>query len=270
MRKIGFLILFLSILLSACAPTPVIEAKPVNVFFAGEPGGVKTALDLAVQAGTMTLVSDLTQADVLVLDGEIPDPSAIAERVQAGAGLVLALGENTSQADVQTVLGEAVTLTQEDEALSLVGAVEGSDPLWRKLCGTAHRRCGSAHASREWTCGQKDLVRGYEDNQGILWKGISIPDSSAEDRVFVLTPWLAGGANPQIQEWGYFNYFIYHLVERAAGAEPLSFSAYPASPVPHAKDRSALLIFLAAELALILRRLHLGKALQPGASGSAG
>lgn len=250
MRKIGFLILFLSILLSACAPTPVIEAKPVKVFFAGEPGGVKTALDLAVQAGTITLVSDLTQADVMVLDGEIPDPSAIAERVQAGAGLVLALGENTSQADIQTVLGEAVTLTREDEAISLVGAAEGSDPLVDEIVWNSAPQVRERSRLEGLDFRAENLVRGYEDSQGILWKGISIPDSSAKDRVFVITPWLAGGANPQIQEWGYFNYFIYHLVERAAGADPLSFSAYPASPVPHAKDRSALLIFLAAELAL--------------------
>ena len=39
-------------------------------------------------------------------------------------------------------------------------------------------------------------------------------------------------------------------MKRAAGETPLSFADYPASPVPHSADRTTLLIFLAAELAL--------------------
>ena len=39
------------------------------------------------------------------------------------------------------------------------------------------------------------------------------------------------------------------MVERAAGGMPLAFADYPASPVPHAADRNALFVFLAAELA---------------------
>jgi len=44
------------------------NAAPVKIFFAGENNGAKTALDLAAQAGTITLVSDMAQADALVLD----------------------------------------------------------------------------------------------------------------------------------------------------------------------------------------------------------
>ena len=39
------------------------NAAPAKVFFAGENGGVKTALDLAAQAGTVTLVTDMAQAE---------------------------------------------------------------------------------------------------------------------------------------------------------------------------------------------------------------
>jgi hypothetical protein len=39
---------------------------------------------------------------------------------------------------------------------------------------------------------------------------------------FVFTPFL-DDANPQFQEWAYFNYFIYHLTAQAGGRTPLSF-----------------------------------------------
>jgi O-antigen/teichoic acid export membrane protein len=94
------------------------------------------------------------------------------------------------------------------------------------------------------------LVIGYEDGQGVLWNGSPVADGGIGERVFVLTSWLTEESNLQIQEWGYFNYLIYHLVERAAGEIPMSFADYPASPIPHEDDRNALLVFLAVELVL--------------------
>ena len=68
------------------------------------------------------------------------------------------------------------------------------------------------------------LVTAYEDGEWILWQ--------AHGNTFVINAFL-DDVNPQIQEWGYFNYLIYHLVERAAGRTPMSFAEYPVSPVPH-------------------------------------
>ncbi len=88
------------------------------------------------------------------------------------------------------------------------------------------------------------LVTTYEDGSWVLWNGNN-------PRLYIFNAWLTSAVdpatqklvtfNPQIQEWAYFNYFIYHLVERAAGETPLSFADYPASPVPHAADRNVLL-----------------------------
>jgi hypothetical protein len=61
MKKLAFLLL-LVLLLAGCAPAPVKNTAPAKVFFAGENGGVKTALDLAAQAGTVKLVTDMAQA----------------------------------------------------------------------------------------------------------------------------------------------------------------------------------------------------------------
>jgi hypothetical protein len=56
------LVVLLAVLLADCAPASMKNAAPANVFFAGENGGVKTALDLAAQAGTVKLVTDMAEA----------------------------------------------------------------------------------------------------------------------------------------------------------------------------------------------------------------
>ena len=65
--------------------------------------------------------------------------------------------------------------------------------------------------------------------------------SAHQGKAYIFNAYLTNGSNPQIQEWAYYNYLIYHLVERAAGREPLTFADYPGSPVPHAPERNILL-----------------------------
>ncbi len=83
--KKRIVLLLVTFLLSACAPTPVGVTKPHNVYYAGGESEVKTALSLA----GYTLLTDPSAAEVFILNGEIPDAAAIADRVRAGAGLVL-------------------------------------------------------------------------------------------------------------------------------------------------------------------------------------
>ena len=110
------------------------------------------ALDWQVE-----LVSDLAQADVIVLNGVIPEREAIRQRVQAGAGLVLALGPNLTAGQVGTLLGETVQLEQKDDPLSLNPVNPSDNPLvkeivWTRCCVrsltnvaiSARPRCGSA------------------------------------------------------------------------------------------------------------------------------
>ena len=106
MRKFGIITLFILIAFLA-APVMADEASlqdaspqdassqnvPVQtflllVYYDGADGNVKTALELA----KFNPVSDLSAADVIVLNGAIPDPKAVAARVQAGAGLILVIG----------------------------------------------------------------------------------------------------------------------------------------------------------------------------------
>jgi O-antigen/teichoic acid export membrane protein len=265
----GFLTLVL--LLSACTSAPAQQVTPRNVFYAGEDGGVKTALGLAGDQ----FVTDLITADVIVLNGQIPNPEAIAEQVRKGAGLVLVLGDKTSQADVHALLGEDVSITRQDDALSLVEVeksltlrekfikaledrnlyelfktLDSRDPLLREIIWNGAPQVRERHDVEGLNTGANLLVKGYEEQQGVLWEipaGIFSPSSG---EIYIISSWLSGAANPQLQEWGYFNYLIYSLTERAAGGAPLSFADYPSSPLPHGQDRSTLLVFLAIELGL--------------------
>jgi O-antigen/teichoic acid export membrane protein len=244
MKKIMLLIALVLLCSCATAQNEVVDQK--YVYYAGPDGGVKTALTLA----GYTLVDDPEKAEVLVLNGEIPSIPGITEQVKAGAGLVLILGKNTTQEDMQKLLGIPVKLTDSQEALSLVDVPGVQDPLVDEIIWNSAPQV--RERSRIEGLGQaaESMVRGYGDNEGILWQGLSSNDGGAGERVFIFTPWLSGEANPQIQEWGYFNYLIYHLVERASGASPETFADYPVSPVPHQDDRYSLLIFLAAELVI--------------------
>ncbi len=86
------------------------------------------------------------------------------------------------------------------------------------------------------------LVSGFEDGSLILGR-ISIGSGQA----YIFTAFL-NDDNPQFQEWAYFNYLIYHLVESSAGRTPLTFARYPASPVPHTGEQVILYLLLAGLL----------------------
>jgi len=228
--------LILIFLLASCAPAQKVNLTGRNVFYAGDDSEVKTALSLS----GYKLVTDPAQADVFVLNGEIPDAAGIAERVKEGAGLVLIPGKDTTQADMQTLLGQDVTLTNAEDAVSLENTKGVKDPLLTEIIWNGAPQVRERSNFKGLNSHARELVSTYETGEGILWQ--------VSEQTFLLTPWLSGDANPQIQEWGYFNYLIYHIVERAAGAVPVSFADYPSSPVPHADDRNQLFVFLGLEL----------------------
>ena len=233
-----FILFIALLLLSACAPAPVEVSTPVKVYYAGEANGVKTALDLAVQSGTVTLVDDIAEAQMLVLNGVVPDGAV--ERAAAGASLILIPGEGVTEAQLSELLGTAIKLRKAEDAVSLTDAEEVRDPLLTEIIWN-----GAPQIRERWVVSglegkSQPLVVAYEDGEAILQE---IPGKG-----FVLSAEISSEANPQIQEWGYFNYLIYHLTARSAGNSPLSFADYPAAPLPHNADRSVLFLFLGAEL----------------------
>jgi len=237
MRKIILPMLILVILFAAVAPVSANDT--IRVYYAGPDGGVRTALELA----KFQLVDDPAQADVFVLNGSIPDPAAVAAQVQRGAGLVLILGPNMSAADMETVSGVPVTLTEKTDAVSLT-EIKIDDPLVKEIIWNGAPQVRERFEVMTPISALQPLVTGYEDGSWVLW-------SANGGKAFIFNAFLTNTIdpqtqktttyNPQIQEWAYFNYLIYHLVERAAGRSPLSFGDYPGSPVPHAADQNILL-----------------------------
>lgn len=233
--RIALLVLFVFFIFAS--PVLADGAPPLQVYYAGPEGGVRTALTLA---SDFRLVSDPAQADVLVLNGAIPDPEGLAARVREGAGLVLILGPDLSARDVEALLGLPVELIVREEPLSLVATAGIDDPVLTGISWTSAPQVRQRAEVTTPVSALVPLVVGFEDGSWVLWSALG-------GRAYIINAFL-DEANPQFQSWAYFNYFIYHLTMRAGGRTPLSFADYPASPVPHARDRLVLYLMLAGTL----------------------
>jgi O-antigen/teichoic acid export membrane protein len=154
--------------------------------------------------------------------------------------LVLALGPEITMEQVSTLLEQEVSLSHQEDAISLAPAKGAQAPLLKEIVW------GSAPQVRERSAldglAAEPLIAGYETGEVVLSR-LSV----GAGQVYVLTAHL-NGANAQFREWPYFNYALYNLTARAAGETPLAFGRYPASPVPHAAERGLLVGLLAAML----------------------
>ncbi len=235
MRKIIFSLLILVLIFLAASPASA--DATLRVYYAGETGSVPTALALA----EFTLVDDPAQADVLVLNGTIPDPATAAAQLERGAGLVLILGPTLTAAEVESVTGIPLTLTPRSEAVSPI-ELDVEDSVTRDIIWNGAPQVRDRFEVQTPLSSAQPLVIGYETGEWLLWR--------ARPGVYVFNVFL-DDVNPQIQEWAYYNYLIYHLVTRAAGRTPLSFADYPASPVPHARERNILFAIMALLLVTV-------------------
>ena len=225
MKRIVVLLLLFITLFSIFQP--VHADGNLRVYYAGSEGSVKTALELA----KFELVTDPTLADVFVLNGEIPADETVTARTQSGeAGLVLIFGPSLSEAQVSGLLGIPLTLTPRDDAVSIT-SIALDDPLVTEVIWNGAPQVRERFEVQTPLSSVQPLVTAYENGEWILWQ--------ARPNAYVVNTFL-DDANPQIQEWAYYNYLIYHLVERAAGRTPLPFAEYPASPVPHTTERNIL------------------------------
>jgi O-antigen/teichoic acid export membrane protein len=229
-----WVVLLFIFLLVLSVVRPVYAQNNLRVFYAGANGNVKTALELA----KFDLVTDPAQADVFVLNGEIPDVQLLHGRIEQRAGLVLFLGPSLAETQVSAVLGIPLGLTKREDAVSLTN-LKLNDPLLTEIPWNGAPQVRERFEIMTPLSSVQPLVTSYENGDWILWQ--------ARPHEYVFSAFL-DDANPQIQEWAYFNYLIYHLVERAAGRTPLSFADYPASPVPHSTERNILFAIMAVML----------------------
>jgi O-antigen/teichoic acid export membrane protein len=235
MRKTLLLLLLLPLLF--LSPKLASADNSLNVYYAGTSGTLFTALTLDKN---VQQVSTVSTADVFVLNGEIPDGEAIRRRLEQGAGLVLILGPDLTPAQINSLLGENVSLMMREDPLSLNISSAGSDSIQEQIVWTSAPQVRQRYqlSGSSFT----PLVSGFEDGSLVLGK-MSIGSGQA----FIFTAFL-NADNTQFQEWAYYNYLIYHLVESSAGRTPLSFARYPASPVPHTSDQVILYLLLAGLL----------------------
>lgn len=224
------LVLFIVILLAFSFVQPVHADNTLRVYYAGTEGGVKTSLKLA----KFDLVTDPAQADVFVLNGKIEAEEIVLSRIDEGAGLVLFLGPDLSEEQISDLLRIPVGLTARDDAVSLTN-LDLNDPLLTEIIWNGAPQVRERYGVITPVSSVQPLVTSYETGEWIVWR--------ARPNEYIFSAFL-DDANPQIQEWAYFNYLVYHLVERAAGQTPLSFAEYPVSPVPHAREQTILFVVM--------------------------
>ena len=170
--------------------TPASASDTLRVYYAGPEGSVKTALELAA----FTFVDDPAQADVFLLNGIIPDPAAVAARLEAGAGLVLFLCPGITQSQVETLLGFPVSLEKREEAVSLTEVKGLEDPLLQQIVWNGAPQVRERFEIITPVSSVQPLVSAYEDGSWVLW-------SAKGGKAFIFTAFLTDQFNPQIQDW---------------------------------------------------------------------
>ena len=232
--RISVVIIIVAVLLSFASPA-VAQESPIRVFYTGsENSRIHTALKLA---DNFELVTDPGSADVFILNGPTPDAQTITSAVTKGAGLVLFLSPEMTAEELGVLLNAPVTTQTKTDPLSLTTPDKTKDTtatglVWNSAPQVRDRMIVTGVALDA-------IVIGFEDKSLVVGSG-----QIGEGRVLLFSPYLDDMVNPQIQDWAYFNYLVYHLVERAAGRTPLSFGDYGASPVPHANERNIIFVLL--------------------------
>jgi O-antigen/teichoic acid export membrane protein len=237
-RFVSIILIFLTLCALALPYThPAFAQESVlTVYYAGPDGSVKTALELA----EFNFTEDITQADVIVLNGEVPDVAQVIDQLKSGTGVVLVLGAEITAEQLSALLGTSVRSETANDPITVQENVAASDGIVRDILWNTAPQV--VERQKITGAGLNKLVFSYNDTEIIIGS-----QNVGQGKLYVITASLDGD-NQQFREWGYYNYLIYNLVMRAGGQQPLSFGDYPASPVPHPNQRMVLYLFLAGVL----------------------
>ena len=171
----------------------------LRVYYAGPPDNVLSALKL--HAG-FTLVDNPDQAQVLVLNGSIPEQEKIQALISSGTGVILILGPNLTSEQVSALLGGNLVFEFQDQPLSLVTTKNEIDPITTDIVWNSAPQVRQRYAVTGQPLSLHPLVTGFEESTLILGQS-----QAGNGLLYLFTPFL-DHANPQFQEWAYFNYFI--------------------------------------------------------------
>ena len=225
------------VLMAFVVVNPVKASDPVRIFYAGAENSLKPSL-FAISPEIFQKVDDPSLADVIFLNGVIPNPDQLAFLIKSGTGLVLILGPDLQQKDIETILGIPLGITRMDDPVSLVGLEGLQDPIEKEILWNGAPQVRARFQVMTPISALQPLISTYGNGDWILW-------SANQGRSYIFNAFLDAKENTQFQDWAYFNYLMYYLGIRAAGHAPLSFADFPGSPVPHATDRNILLSIMA-------------------------
>jgi O-antigen/teichoic acid export membrane protein len=224
------------VLLALLAAAPARASDALRIYLAGEPATVRPALELS--GGAFVFVDSASDADVLLLNGEIPDPAVVRGSLARGAGLVLILGSDIGPEAFEAATGVPVQLAAADAPVSLVALAGINDPIARQIAWNGAPQVYRRAVALTPVSSVQPLVAAYPEGDWLIW---GLPGG----RAFVVNFFLGPDDNPQFREWAYYNYLIYHLAMRAGGRAAPDYADYPGSPVPHDAARNAILILMA-------------------------
>lgn len=225
---------------------------PINVYYVAQAGGARTE-DPVLQALTLTdllnVVDSLDQADAIVVYNAWPSFREISAVRDRGLGIVLFMGP---QLDTQLAglgdLGLGWGGGWGTEPISIEPVPGVSDPVLDQIAWTSapQIKARSMIAGVNGGPELEALVRTADSHELILEHLVA-----GNGKVYVFAPWIPPDEahNPDLLEWPYWNYLVYHLTARAAGETPLGYADYPGSPVPHAEQKTGLVAVLAIMLA---------------------
>ncbi len=212
------------------------EPAALRVYELGPDDAVHQALALIPG---VQFTTDPAAADVIVVHNA-PLTEAQAQAVaDSGKPVILFLGPDLPATAANLLLGQPGVPAPElvTEPATLVGAPGADDPLLRDV------NWNSAPQVRERSAlpgaGLEPLVA-TEEGESVIGR---------QGSMTVVTAWLTGDHNTDLQEWPYFNYLVYHLTTTAAGRTPMAYADYPAAPVPHSGEKAGVVVLLAVLLA---------------------
>ena len=146
--------------------TPAFAQESLAVYYAGDPdSSVLDALELA----EFDFVDEPEQADVIVLNGTIPNAQQIASQVGGGTGLVLIMGSQVEASDAEKVLGIPIDLEIRDAPVSLT-EVPLNDPLTSEIIWNSAPQIRQRAVTITPISAVQPLVTTYEDGSWVLWQ----------------------------------------------------------------------------------------------------
>ncbi len=226
--------------------------SPINVYYVQQ-AGAKRPDDPVLQALTLTdqlqVVESLDQAQAIVVYNARPSFQEISAVRDRGLGMVLFIAP---QLDTQLIalaeLGLGWGGGYGSEAISIEPVPDVSDPLLEQINWTSAPQIKARSLVVAVSGGGELETLVYtEDSHELILGRVT----AGNGFVYVFTPWATSDKdhNPDLLRWPYWNYLVYHLTARAAGATPLSYADYPGSPIPHAPQRTGLTAALGIMLA---------------------